>query len=57
LTAVKYQAISVECEINMDGARLKNTSWYAPGVGMVRDTRDLGNKTITMDLVTFEAGK
>jgi hypothetical protein len=57
LTAVKYQAISVECEINMDGARLKNTSWYAPDVGLVRDTRDLGNKTITMDLVTFEAGK
>jgi hypothetical protein len=57
LTAAKYEAISVVCEINMDGARLKNTSWYAPDVGLVRDTRDLGNKTITMDLVTFEAGK
>jgi hypothetical protein len=57
LAAAKYQAVSVVCEINMDGARLKNTSWYAPDVGLVRDTRILGNKTITMDLVTFEAGK
>jgi hypothetical protein len=53
----KYQAISVECEINADGAQLKNTSWYAPDVGMVKDTRELGDKTVTMDLVKFEAGK
>ncbi len=56
-TAAKYQAISVLCEINGGGARVKTTSWYVPDVGMVKDTRDLGGKTVTMDLVAFEAGK
>ena len=56
-SVAKYQAISVECEINADGAQLKNTSWYAPDVGMVKDTRAFGDKTITMDLVTFETDK
>ncbi len=56
-TAAKYQAISVVCEINVEGTRVKTTSWYAPNVGMVKDTREFGDKTITMDLVTFEAGQ
>jgi hypothetical protein len=56
-TAAKYQAIPVVCEINAPGGQITTTSWYAPDVGMVKDTRQFGDKTITMDLITFEAGK
>ena len=50
-------AISVTCEINVDAAQGKSTSWYALDVGLVKDTRKFGDTTITMELVTFEAGK
>jgi hypothetical protein len=57
LTAAKYQAISVVCEIKVAGTQVKTTSWYAPDVGMVKDTRKFGDRTITMDLVAFEVGQ
>jgi hypothetical protein len=56
-TAAKYQAISVGCEINVEGGLVNTMSWYAADIGMVKDTRAFGDKTITMNLVTFEAGK
>jgi hypothetical protein len=57
LTGAKYQAISVVCEINVEASQVKTTSWYAPDVGMVKDTRKFGDRTITMDLVAFEVGQ
>ena len=56
-TAAKYQAISVACEISVEAAQLKTKSWYAPDVGMVKDVREWGDTTVTMELVTFEAGR
>ena len=55
--AAKYQAISVACEINADRAQIKIKSWYAPDIGMVKDVREFGDTTVTMELVSFEAGR
>jgi hypothetical protein len=52
-----FKAVSVAAENNADGLQIKTSSWYARDVGMVRERREIGGQTITMDLVTFEAGK
>jgi hypothetical protein len=57
LPAGKFKAVSVAFENNMDGFQLKTRSWYARDIGMVKERREIGEQTITMDLVTFESGK
>ena len=51
----KYQAVSVVMEIDVNGNRVKTTSWYAPEVGLVREIRKIGDTIITMSLVKFDA--
>jgi hypothetical protein len=56
--AGKYDAVTVAYVIDLNGTPAKTTSWYAPNVGLVKQSTEIGgDKTTTMELVTFEAGK
>ncbi|MDB5352584.1 MAG: hypothetical protein JWN86_3831 [Planctomycetota bacterium] len=55
--AGKYKAVSVAVDTTINGVKLESTSWYAPGVGMVKQKVVIGGRTITLELVKFEAGK
>ena len=56
--AGKFNAITsytTECELNGNKAEFKN--WFAPGVGIVRQTMSIGGGVITSELKKFEAPK
>jgi hypothetical protein len=55
--AGKFKAIRLETTIDIDGRMLKKTTtWYAPGVGMVK-TVDSGETERTVVLKAFKPGK
>ena len=41
----------------MGGVKVKSKSWYAAGVGMVKQENVTDGKTIELELVKFEAAK
>jgi hypothetical protein len=46
---------TTECDLN--GAKAEFKYWFAPGVGVVRQTMTIGGRDIESKLVKFEAGK
>jgi hypothetical protein len=55
--AGKFKAISIESETTTGAVKVLTTLWFADGVGMVKQTMNLGGKTITLELEKFEKGK
>jgi hypothetical protein len=54
---VKYQTIAVSIETSVNGVRINDTKWYAPGIGVVKADTDFGDKKIKLELVKFEPAK
>jgi hypothetical protein len=52
--AGKYHAISVHSEITEGAMKLKNTCWYAPRVGLVKQLIEDGDSRIVLELEKFE---
>jgi hypothetical protein len=55
--AGKYKAFRVELETSAAGMRATTTFWFAPDVGVVKQSAENGGKTITAELEKFEAVK
>jgi hypothetical protein len=57
VAAGKYTAYPVLMEMETMGQKVSSKSWYADGVGMVKQEVNLGAKKITMELKKFTKGK
>jgi hypothetical protein len=57
VAAGTYKAFRVEVETSAAGMRATTTFWFAPDVGVVKQTTDNAGKTVTAELEKFEAGK
>lgn len=55
--AGKYKAVTVEAEGKANGQPISTTYWFAPNVGIVKQTIEIGGTSTTMELVKFEQGK
>jgi hypothetical protein len=55
-SAGTYKAVSVETETNDNGTNIKSKCWFAPDVGVVKQKLEIGDSSITLDLIKFEAG-
>jgi hypothetical protein len=55
--AGKYKALSVHMEVKEGDMKTRTTYWFAEGIGVVKQTVDVGGKTITIELEKYEAGK
>ncbi len=56
--AGKYDAIRVVAvDAGKQGDDIRRTSWYAPGVGLVKKETEMGKNTSTCVLKTFTPGK
>ncbi len=55
--AGKYQAVSVKIETTVNGNKISTTYWFAPEVGIVKQTMGIQGKSINMELLKFEQGK
>jgi hypothetical protein len=55
--AGKYKAFRVEVETSAAGMRATSTLWFAPDVGVVKQSTENAGKTITAELEKFEEGK
>jgi hypothetical protein len=53
--AGKYKAIRVDSEITLLDTVLKLTSWYTPGVGLVKETADFAEEDVWV-LSSFDLG-
>ncbi len=54
-TFTAVTAYTTECELN--GTKAECKCWFAPGVGIVKQTMSIGGNTIVSELKKFEAGK
>jgi hypothetical protein len=52
-----YQAIPVVIDRAEDKARTRITSWYAPDLGLVKQSIEMQGGNINMELLKFEPGK
>jgi hypothetical protein len=52
-----YQAVTSLVETNLDGMRVSTNFWFVPDVGIVKQTIDLGGRTIELELAKYEPGK
>lgn len=57
VAAGKYKAFRVDVETSAAGMRATTTFWFAPDVGVVKQTTENAGKTVTAELEKFEAGK
>ena len=57
LPSGRYQTISVIAQTDAQGTHIAATSWYAPEIGMVRQSKEVGGSITYFQLVKFEAGK
>ncbi len=55
--AGKYQAISVRNEMTVDGSPVRITSWYAPEVGMIKQSIERQGGDFNLELMKRETGK
>ncbi len=55
--AGKYKALKVDMDRTVAGMQASATSWFAPDVGVVKQTMAVGGSTATLELEKFEAGK
>jgi hypothetical protein len=56
VAAGKYKAFRVEVETSAAGMRATTTFWFAPDVGVVKQTTENAGMTVTAELEKFEAG-
>ncbi|MCU0703657.1 MAG: hypothetical protein MUF18_06750 [Fimbriiglobus sp.] len=57
VAAGEYTATPVEMVVKAGGQTVNVTTWYAEGVGMVKQEMSLGGQKITMELKKFTAAK
>ena len=57
VAAGKFQAVRVESEATVNGSVSRWTSWYAPGVGLVKMESGVGNTRVSQELKEFTPGK
>jgi hypothetical protein len=55
--AGKYEAISVTTEMTSAGSRVRIISWFAPEVGIVKQSIEIKSGHIPMELFKFEPGE
>lgn len=55
--AGKFKAVPVETAIGTKTERVTRTAWYAPGVGVVKQTYAADKLTITLELKKYAQGK
>jgi hypothetical protein len=55
--AGKYQTITVTIEANVQGMLVTTQYWFAPNVGLVKQSFDLGGTSVLAELEKYEAGK
>ena len=55
--AGKFRAVRVETATDLGAVSLKTTSWYAPGVGLVKEVTPAGARSATRVLKSFTPGK
>lgn len=55
--AGKYKAITVTREAKSTGSSLKETSWYAPGIGLVKQVTEVDGHSWLRELKEFTPGK
>jgi hypothetical protein len=53
----KFHSMTVVVEATVSGMKVSTSYWFAENVGIVKQTLDLGGRTINMELVKFEEGK
>ena len=51
--AGRFDALKVVTALEQGGVRAMKTSWYAPGVGLVRQATDTSGMTSTTDLIDY----
>jgi len=51
--AGRFDAVKVVTRIEQGGARATKTSWYAPGIGLVRQATDSSGVASTTDLIDY----
>lgn len=54
--AGKFTTISVQADLSEMGGRVRTTLWFAPKVGVVKQTLEEGKRVITLELEKFEKG-
>jgi len=55
--AGKYRAISAKIDTAVDGQKVSTTYWFAPDVGIVKQSMGIPGLTFSMELLKFEPGK
>jgi hypothetical protein len=55
--AGKYKTVTSRVDADAGGLRISTTCWFAPGVGMVKQTADIGGQMITLELEKYEPAK
>jgi hypothetical protein len=53
----KYQAVSAKIETTVKGNKITNTYWFAPDVGIIKQSVGIPGQSINMELSKFEEGK
>ena len=51
-----YRAIPVQIEMTVEDFHMQTTSWYAPGVGIVKQTVERQGQQVKRELSKYEAG-
>lgn len=52
-----YQAATAVVETTVNGMKISTKYWFAPDVGIVKQSLEFGGRTINMELVKFQAGR
>ena len=52
-----YQAVSVKLETTVKESKVITTYWFAPDVGIIKESMGIPGGSINMELVKFEEGK
>lgn len=55
--AGKYSAVLVETSVGTKAEKITNTTWYASGVGVVKQSYAADRLTITLELTKYAPGK
>jgi hypothetical protein len=55
--AGKYQTLKADVDTSVMGQQVKSTYWFAPEVGVVKQTMVIQGRDVTLELEKFEAGK
>lgn len=53
----KYKAVTLQVEGDFGGTKIHTTYWFVANIGFVKQTADIGNMQITLELEKFEPGK